>query len=900
VAVQKKVSLIIGILALLPLLAVVLLQPGNGPRVPQVSAAHLDSTFTTPYNISNSSSYDSTQHPRLVIDPTNYLHVTWMEGVANTANGPAYVKGQGTTWPTWEWAGPHNNPGYTNPAIALDSTGTVHLVWAGKGSAPYDILYASKAPGGAWTTPENLSNESYNTVYPSIAIDSQNRIWVAWQASISDNNTQIYVRTKPAGGAWSAVTNVSNRPNQQNLNPSIVVDSLDVPHLVWRNNAGGSSWEIFYSEYVGGSWTAVQNVSATSTASHFPRLAADKTGNVFLVWEDEIDGTDHFQTVFRRWDGTQWLPPVSQAPKRVSSSSKALYPAISADGCNLYAVWQDYRDSASYPEIYFNHSTDCGDTWQGDENVSRNGSSSYYPDIVAQSGGYGHITWEDSAPGQLDIYYSQATTPVGPTPVPTTVAPTTVVPTVPTNTPTPTDTPTPTPTPTPDPRPHGYLDIISNDPPNSRNYTRLLDITVNLSATSDVGATVTNMRVCNVGEPNPADNCPWIPFTQAMVDWPLLQTVYDCEWKPVWAKFLDNAGLESITYTDYIVYDNYLAATMSLNGGHPYANRTIVSVHTVDVDGQTEACSGLDRMSFSTNGITFTNPISYFQDVYVFLPPSPPVTHTVYESLWDRANNTGILSSSIVIDTIPPTGTAPILNYGVSSTAHLEIPVSNLHGYDQSGIANVWFANRLGGPWVAMPYVNPPHDYTWNLAYGGPPIQYPDLQPVYVMYEDGAGFGSLPGNFSQVYSGTIYVSGISSIFLPVVPRTHGLLGTIPPPAPSTDVTLILLTKPLADRPGQQVLLWLAAPREQGSALEGTLRMTLPEGLRVVRAWSAYGELLQVGDRVVTSRERTWNQQVPWILVLARVEPGAGPMQVQGDMTWDQGTVTAPPLEIENR
>jgi len=134
--VRKKVLLVIAILALVPALGLIVLRPGMGQLLPRAGAAHIDTSFTSAYNISNSSSYDSTQHPRLAQALDDYLHVTWMEGIANTSNGPAYVRGQGTTWPLWEWAGPQNNKGYTNPAIALGCDGTVHIVWAAGGGPP--------------------------------------------------------------------------------------------------------------------------------------------------------------------------------------------------------------------------------------------------------------------------------------------------------------------------------------------------------------------------------------------------------------------------------------------------------------------------------------------------------------------------------------------------------------------------------------------------------------------------------------------------------------------------------------------------------------------------------------------------------------------------------------------
>ncbi len=298
---RKKLLFFLGLLALLPVLFWLAWRSRSEFTLPVVWASRVDSSFTSPYNISKSPSYNSTQHPRLVIAPDTYLHVTWMEGTLDEANGPAYLRGREGEWPQWEWAGPHNNPGYTNPAIALGGDGTVHLAWAGGGGPPYDIYYAYKPVAGSWSTPVNISNMAGNTVYPSIAVDSQGKVWVAWQTSVSDTNTEVYVAYKPSGGNWSSPVKISIS-SKEDQNPILVIGPGDIPHVVWRNN--DTNWEILYSKFEGGTWSAPVNVSATSTHSHFPRIAADSAGNLFVVWEDEIDGPDIFPPL-------EWQPVAS-------------------------------------------------------------------------------------------------------------------------------------------------------------------------------------------------------------------------------------------------------------------------------------------------------------------------------------------------------------------------------------------------------------------------------------------------------------------------------------------------------------------------------------------------------------------------------------------------------------
>ena len=100
------------------------------------------------------------------------------------------------------------------------------------------------------------------------------------------------------------------------------------------------------------------------------------------------------------------------------------------------------------------------------------------------------------------------------------------------------------------------------------------------------------------------------------------------------------------------------------------------------------------------------------------------------------------------------------------------ITVTGLLAYDdESGVAQVWMSNHADGGWVQLPYAAPPHDYLWSMAYGGPPISSPVTITVYVKYEDAAGFGSYPGNFSEVMSSTIRFEGtVLNVYLPLVYR----------------------------------------------------------------------------------------------------------------------------------
>jgi len=447
------------------------------------------------------------------------------------------------------------------------------------------------------------------------------------------------------------------------------------------------------------------------------------------------------------------------------------------------------------------------------------------------------------------------------------------------------------------------VDIRGHDPLGSTQYTRRLDVTLFLSATSDVGAKIPDMRVCNMGDCDPLPG--WQSFAPAISNWNLLDTGYDCEFKWVYAWFRDELGRESNRYADVIDYDNFATATMSLNNGNAWTNQTAVMINSVNRDAQLQDCSGLSamRMMEVGGGLGYTVWITYYPELYFFLSPSGPLNRTVQTEYQDHANNFITLTDSIQLDITPPyTGTAPKFG-GTITTTHRFISVTNLWALDaESGVKNVWLANRSTGPWKTFPYV-PGSSYNWDLWYGGPPTYTPGIHYVFARYEDAAGFGSFPGNLSQVFYSSISVQG-SRVFLPIVTKKYTKqMQAAPPAVPTTpaETDLVLMATPLQYGPSGDVLLLLALRRSDGGPLDGTFRMTLPEGLRVVRAWSAYGRLLEVSDHLVVSHEQVSGRGVPWILVHARVEAGASDaLQVQGEMTWDGGSIRASPVQLPLR
>jgi len=130
--------------------------------------------------------------PELAVDSDNRLHAVWHDGsrtVFYASKEPDAA----------EWTAATPLPGSTNaysPDVAVDPAGSVHVVWY----ANSDIFYAIKSPGGAWSSPVNLSVTGKANIFPAIHADDSGNLHVVWSDG-SPGNNEIFYRFKSSGAS---------------------------------------------------------------------------------------------------------------------------------------------------------------------------------------------------------------------------------------------------------------------------------------------------------------------------------------------------------------------------------------------------------------------------------------------------------------------------------------------------------------------------------------------------------------------------------------------------------------------------------------------------------------------------------------------------------------------------
>lgn len=223
--------------------------------------------------------HDTSGAPAISLDNSK-IHLVWEDstnGIWGTDDEIMYASY--TTATGWSNAtiisDGHNNIYWNDawsevPDIAVDSSGTVHVVWEdntdGAWGSDTEIMYTSYTSSSGWSLPIVVS-DGYNDIFwndgnsrdPSISINPNDKIFVAWEDDtdgVWGIDYEIMCANYTEGDGWSDAAVISDGAggfywnDDSSWDPSIVAD-LNKVHVVWldhTNGIWGTDEEIMYTK----------------------------------------------------------------------------------------------------------------------------------------------------------------------------------------------------------------------------------------------------------------------------------------------------------------------------------------------------------------------------------------------------------------------------------------------------------------------------------------------------------------------------------------------------------------------------------------------------------------------------------------------------------------------------
>jgi len=293
-------------------------------------------------------------YPTIAVDTSGSLHIFWNTG--DFARADIYYKKStdgGNSWTSSRrltWAQDNEAP-----EMAVDSSGNLHLVCYSPDDYPWDISYRKSTDGGSTWTPSKKITYTFGEVsaFPVIAADPLGNIHVLWEEHVWTYDTRIHYKKSSDGGAtWSAIKKLSWVAGES-FKPRIAPDSSGHLHVVYFNAPSiyeGLQYEVYYrkSTDAGGTWVAGKRLTWNSVSDEYPAIAVDSADNLHLVWEEEVPWASDIFYRSSADGGDTW----SSSQNLTNTSLSSPRPRIAADPSgNLHLVWSDYTPGNL--EIYY-------------------------------------------------------------------------------------------------------------------------------------------------------------------------------------------------------------------------------------------------------------------------------------------------------------------------------------------------------------------------------------------------------------------------------------------------------------------------------------------------------------------------------------------------------------------
>ena len=247
-----------------------------------------------------------------------------------------------------------------------------------------------------------VTNDVNTSVYPSLAVDSNNNVHISWYDDRDGNSEIYYKKCDNNGNNLTGDVRVTNDASNSE-NPSIAVDSDNNVHISWVDGRDGNS-EIYYKKYDNDGNILTGDVRVTNDASNSedPSIAVDSDNNVHISWEDNRDGNP--EIYYKKYDNNG--DNLTGDVRVTNDTSDSGLPSIAVDSDNnVHISWVDGRDGNS--EIYYKKLDNNGNTLTGDVRVTNDANNSMYPSIAVDSDNNVHISWFDDRDGNWEIYYKK-------------------------------------------------------------------------------------------------------------------------------------------------------------------------------------------------------------------------------------------------------------------------------------------------------------------------------------------------------------------------------------------------------------------------------------------------------------------------------------------------------------
>jgi len=349
----------------------------------------------------------SSGYPAITVDSSDNIHLVWQDDTSGSAE--IYYKRRlagSAAWSTSKqltWTADRSSL----PAIASDSTNAVHVVWAEGEYRDQKIFYKKSSDGGdTWTRNKRLSGTSGSARWPALAVDPSGGVHVLWEGETLGSQEIYYARSLDGGVTWSAgrrLTWALDWPG----NPAIAVGPTGHLHVVWSRYSAHGSEEIFYKKSTdgGATWSADKILTWNAHTFEYPNIAVDAFDNphvlwVYLYFEDRYEWFEMTDIFFKKSSdgGASWT-----TRKRIFTEEDTWcydLPIVVDHAGDIHIAW--WNDQ--FGGLFYRKSQDGGATWTRIKSIVGMFCPAALAAIAVDSSDNLDVVWSDGTTGNAEIF----------------------------------------------------------------------------------------------------------------------------------------------------------------------------------------------------------------------------------------------------------------------------------------------------------------------------------------------------------------------------------------------------------------------------------------------------------------------------------------------------------------
>lgn len=269
------------------------------------------------------------------------------------------------------------------PAVAAGPEGTLAIAWDGYAAGSYDVFLRRRDRKG-WGATEVVAGTPRYEAQPSVAIDPEKRVWVAWNESgvnwgkdtgflVVNKGTQLYESRSVRiacldNGRWMTTAGplpMPADPEDHWQMPHLRVDAQGRPNLVVRHlllrrprtppeqPTNAALWEMYLTRYDGARWSDLVSLPRSAGRNDMMPATAATSGGLWGAWTTDGRSTKSFnlglyQIQLGRLDAGKNVVPLALKPSAAESVDAAPLQPGEAEDVRRIRAYRVQHDGKTY------------------------------------------------------------------------------------------------------------------------------------------------------------------------------------------------------------------------------------------------------------------------------------------------------------------------------------------------------------------------------------------------------------------------------------------------------------------------------------------------------------------------------------------------------------------------